>query len=120
MRQQHNTHTDIDRDDVLAEATLNAAAELGLTQEQLAAVLGRTKSRLRAAIRVDNRAGECALLVVRIYRSLYALLDGNPEHMQHWMANYNHGTGGIPSEQVQHIMGLAEVVNYLDAIRGKV
>jgi len=81
MRQQHNTHTDIDRDDVLAEATLNAAAELGLTQEQLAAVLGRTKSRLRAAIRVDNRAGECGLLVVRIYRSLACQSELTPVHI---------------------------------------
>lgn len=113
-------HPDIDHDDVLAEATLNAASDLGLSKDQLAKVLGRNRSRLRAAIRVDTRQGECALLVVRIYRSLYALLDGKVPHMKHWMVTHNHGTGGIPVDQIQSVMGLAEVVNYLDAIRGKV
>lgn len=108
-----------DRDDVLAEATLNAATALGLTRTQLARVLRRDRSRLRESIRVDSDTGEFAVLVVRIYRSLYALVDGDTTAMKHWMSTPNRGTGGIPHEQLHSIMGLAAVVNYLDAVRGK-
>lgn len=109
----------VDRDDVLAEATLNAGAALGLSRAELARVLRRDRSRLRESIRVGSDTGEFALLVVRVYRSLYALVDGNADNMVHWMKTPNRGTGGIPREQMQSLMGLAAVVNYLDAIRGK-
>ena len=110
----------IDRNEVLAEAALNAASAIGLSQAQLGQLIGRNRTRLRESIRVDNKAGEYAVLVVRIYRSLYALMDGNPAHMKHWMVTHNHGTRGIPRDQMQTLIGLVEVVNYLDAIRGKV
>lgn len=109
-----------DPDEVLAEATVNAGKALGLRQEEIARVIGRDRSRLRQSIRHDDKTGELALLLVRVYRSLFALVDGNAEHMKHWMQTFNHGTGGIPRDQVVSVQGLALVVAYLDAIRGKV
>lgn len=107
-------------DTVLAEATLNAASALGLTQAELAQVIGRNRSRLKTSIRVEEKSGELALLLVRIYRSLYALVDGETEQMKHWMRTLNQGTGGVPREQVISVQGLTRVVAYLDAIRGKI
>jgi hypothetical protein len=36
------------------------------------------------------------------------------------MHTNNRHTGGVPAEQVRSVQGLARVVEYLDAIRGKV
>jgi hypothetical protein len=39
--------------------------------------------------------------------------------MKHWMHTYNHHTGAVPAEQVKSVQGLVTVMEYLDAIRGK-
>jgi hypothetical protein len=39
--------------------------------------------------------------------------------MQHWMKTENLHTGGIPAEQVKTVQGLTTVLEYLDALRGK-
>lgn len=119
LNQSLNDQND-NADAVLAEATLNAGKALGLRQDEIAKVIGRDRSRLRQSIKPDDKTGELALLLVRVYRSLYALVDGNPKHMKHWMHTLNHGTRGIPREQVLSVQGLSQVVAYLDAIRGKV
>jgi len=109
-----------DPDAVLAEATLNAAKCLGMSQAQLGQALGRDRSRLKASIRVESKAGELALMIIRCYRSLFAMVDGDAEAMKHWMHVHNYGTGGIPIDQITTIQGLVTVTGYLDAIRGKV
>ncbi|MEE9320089.1 MAG: MbcA/ParS/Xre antitoxin family protein [Granulosicoccus sp.] len=105
---------------VLAEATLAAAESLGMSQAELGKVIGRDRSRIRQGIRTDSKSGELALLLIRCYRGLYALVDGDADIMRHWMATNNRGTGGIPAEQIQSVQGLTSVLGYLDAIRGKV
>ena len=105
---------------VLTEAFLNAGDKLGLTRKQLGQVVGRDRSRLKDGIRADSKPGELALLFIRCYRSLYALVDGDEKIMRQWMQTPNLGTGGVPLEQVQTAVGLVGVLGYLDAIRGKV
>jgi len=105
---------------VLAEAALAAAESLGLSQADLGTVIGRDRSRIRQGIRTDSKSGELALMLIRCYRGLYALVDGDTEVMRHWMVTSNRGTGGVPAEQIQSIGGLTSVLGYLDAIRGKV
>lgn len=112
--------TNIDQDEVLTDAFLNAGEKLGLTRKQLGQVVGRDRTRLKDGIRVASKPGELALLFIRCYRGLYALVDGDESIMRHWMTTPNYGTGGIPLEQVQTAAGLVAVMNYLDAIRGKV
>ena len=104
---------------VLAEATLAASEALGLSKSGLGRVIGKDRSRLKQGIRIDSKPGELALLLIRCYRGLYALVDGDESVMRHWMSTYNHGTVGIPCEQVETIQGLSQVLGYLDAIRGK-
>jgi len=110
---------------VLAKAVLNAAEQLGLKQAELAAVLGvhRTAiSRLKQNKSLDplSKQGEIALLVVRIARALFALTGGDLEWIKHFMHTHNKVTGDIPAKQIQSIQGLMTVVQFVDAIRGKV
>ena len=64
--------------------------------------------------------GELALLVIRIARALFALTGGDKDWIKHFMHNPNKVTGGIPAKQMETIQGLIQVVQFVDAIRGKV
>ena len=113
------------KETVLAKAALNAADQLGLKQAQLAAVLGvhRTAiSRLKQNLDLDpsSKQGELALLLIRLARALYALAGGDVEWMRHFMNSPNQVTGGIPIQQIASIQGLFSVLQFVDAIRGKV
>ena len=66
-----------------------------------------------------SKAGELALLVVRCYRALYVLVGGDAAAMRHWMRTENRHTGGVPAEQMKTVAGLVAVLEYLDAMRGK-
>jgi transcriptional regulator with XRE-family HTH domain len=109
---------------VLTRAVLRAAERLGLSQRDLAAVLGvspSTLSRLpRRPLDPRSKEGELAILFVRLYRSLDALLDGEAEKARAWMHASNHHLGGTPAEMVRTVTGLVHVIEYLDAMRGKV
>lgn len=109
----------IDNNLVLAEATLAASEALGLSKSSLGKVIGKDRSRLKQGIRIDSKPGELALLLIRCYRGLYALVDGDESVMRHWMSTYNQGTVGVPGQQVETVQGLSQVLAYLDAIRGK-
>jgi hypothetical protein len=105
---------------VLANALVQAGKDLGLTQADLGQVIGRDRTGLsRSGLDPDSKSGELALLLIRAYRALYALTGGNREAMRHWFRTENRHTGGIPAQQVRQVQGLLQVVEYLDAIRGK-
>ncbi|MEQ8860357.1 MAG: MbcA/ParS/Xre antitoxin family protein [Pseudomonadales bacterium] len=106
-------------DQTLTRATLRAGKALGLTQTEIGAVVGRDRTSLRRGIDPDSKPGELAALLIRLYRSLFALVGGDAEAMQHWMETENHHTGGVPREQIRQVTGLTEVLAYVDAIRGK-
>ncbi|HEY8386015.1 MAG TPA: antitoxin Xre-like helix-turn-helix domain-containing protein [Porticoccaceae bacterium] len=110
---------------VLAKAVLRAADQLGLRQTELAAVLGvhRTAiSRLKHNPSLDpgSKQGELALLLVRLARALYALTGGDEQWIEHFMRTPNRVTGGVPAEQIGSIQGLMTVLQFVDAIRGKI
>lgn len=104
----------------LAKALASAGKALGLSQEAIGQVIGRDRSALHRGLDPASKAGELALLLIRAYRSLYVLVGGREADMRHWMQTYNHDTGGVPAEQVRSVQGLITVVEYLDAMRGKV
>jgi len=110
-----------DANSTLTKAFLNAGKALGLTRDDLGAVIGRDRTFFRRSqLDPASKAGELALLLIRAYRSLHALVGGRGEDLKHWMHTDNRHTGGIPAEQVRSVAGLVHVVEYLDAIRGKV
>lgn len=109
---------------VLTKATLRAARLLGLTDAALGNVLGvsaASVSRLGAGTREiapSQTEGQLALLFVRMYRSLDALL-GDSESCRRWLHAENAHLGGIPAELIRTVEGLVHVTKYLDAMRGK-
>jgi hypothetical protein len=111
---------DVDQASVLAEALINAGKHLGLNQAELGEIIGKDRTAIgRGRIDPASKAGELALLFIRCYRALYVLVGGNPQQMRHWMQTENLHTGGIPAEQVKTVQGLTTVLEYLDAMRGK-
>jgi|GEM_PF-115263 len=90
---------------VLTKALLNAGNGLGLSQQQLAEIVGRERTAFSRGLDPDSKAGELALLLIRCYRSLYALVGGDAAAIRHWMHTRNRDTGGIPAEQVRSVQG---------------
>jgi hypothetical protein len=110
----------VDHAGVLGEALVNAGRQLGMSQADLGAVIGKDRTAIsRGRIDPASKAGELALLLIRCYRSLHGLVGGNREQMRHWMHTENRHTGGVPAEQVKTVQGLSTVLEYLDAMRGK-
>jgi hypothetical protein len=106
---------------VLTKALVRAGKDLGLTQAEVGAIVGRDRTALsRGAIEPNSKSGELALLLIRAYRALFVLVGGEPRQMKHWMRTPNLHVGGVPAELVRTVPGLMRVVEYLDAIRGRV
>ena len=113
-----------DRAAVLTKAVLRAADRLGLSQQELAQVLGvsaASASRLRGTRQVapDGKEGELALLFVRVFRSLDALIGSDEDAARRWFAARCEPLGGTPRELVTTVTGWCAVVDYLDAMRGR-
>ena len=109
---------------VLAKAVLSAAARLGLRNRHLAAVLGSSEasvSRLQHSRGLDpaSKEGELALLFLRLYRGLDALVGGDDDKARQWLHSENAHVGGVPAERIRTVEGLVDVVQYLDAMRGR-
>ena len=109
---------------VLAKAVLSAASRLGATNRVLAQVIGTseaTVSRLSGGRGLDpaTKEGELALLFVRLYRSLDALMGGDDTKSRAWLHAENDDIGGVPADRMRTVEGLVDVVQYLDAMRGR-
>jgi hypothetical protein len=108
---------------VLTRAVLRAAGLLGLSSALVARVLGVSEasvSRLGAGtrrIQPDSKEGELALLLVRVYRSLDALVGADDAQRRAWMTGDHVALGGRPIELIQRADGLVSVVAYLDGMR---
>lgn len=117
-------HSQVDAAPVLGKATLRAAQHLGLSDAELAKIIGTSASsisRVRSAergIEPSTKEGELALLFVRMYRSLDALL-GDADAAAKWLHADNVHLGGVPAELLRKPDGLVHVIQYLDAMRGK-
>ena len=109
---------------VLATAVLRAAGELDLSQRNLSAVLGISEasvSRLTRGRTIEpaSKEGELALLLVRVFRSLDALLGGDAAKCKAWLHAENRDLRGVPADRIRTVEGLLHVAEYLDAMRGK-
>ncbi len=106
---------------VLGEAVLNAGAKLGLSPEEVGRITGRNRTTIvRNGIDPSTKNGQLALLLVRVYRGLYVLVGGRDDDMKHWMHTRINSLQGIPCEIINDVSGLVRVVQYIDAMRGKV
>ncbi len=112
-----------DRGRVLTKALRSVAAALGLTQRELAAITGASPASVSRLGRdrtlpYPGKEAELAALLVRLYRSLDTLVGGDAAKARAWFRAPNVHLNGRPCERVQTVEGLADVVHYLDAMRG--
>jgi uncharacterized protein (DUF2384 family) len=110
---------------VVAKALVRAAQRLGVSQAELAEVLGTSAasvSRTFAGERPvvpDSAEGRHALLFLRVFRSLDALVGGDEEKARRWLEASNAHLGGQPPRALlASTPGLVRVAEYLDAMRG--
>lgn len=123
MKAAPRNRTDLDEAAVVTKAALRAAERLGLKNNIVARVIGvsePTLSRLRrgdARLDREQKPFELALLFVRLYRSLDAIVDGDDHVARSWMRNQNVVLNGRPLDLIQSVAGLTYVLQYLDARR---
>lgn len=109
---------------VLRKALFRAGEGLGFSQKDVAAIIGVSEATLsrvkrgQALIEPASKEGELSLLLLRIFRSLDALFGGNESDMRSWMHAPNDHLGAVPSDHLLTVLGLVDVVEYLDAMRG--
>ena len=112
-----------DKAAVLPKAVLRASTQLGLTNKVLATVIGlseATVSRMRAGeyvLQPGHKPFELAVLFVRLYRSLDAIVGGDDAVAGSWLKNRNTLLDAEPLALIQTVPGLMNVIQYLDARR---
>jgi uncharacterized protein (DUF2384 family) len=108
---------------VATKAVLKAADRLGLSNRALARIIGisdASVSRMRGGTYTlpgDDKPFELALLFVRAYRALDAIVGGDDAAAAAWLRSPNAALGDTPLALVQTVAGLMHVVAYLDARR---
>jgi hypothetical protein len=111
---------------LVTKAAIRAADQLRINNKVLAGVIGvseATVSRMRNgkhALEAGSKPFQLAVLLVRLYRSLDALIGGDEVASRAWMANANTALGATPIELIQSVSGLMNVIQYLDARRAVV
>lgn len=113
-------------DQVVTKAFRKASTILNLNQKEIADILGPSESTIsrifggNQMISVESKEGEIALLFLRMFRSLDSLFGGDENNMKLWLDSENHYLHGVPRDLIKNIGGLLHVIEYLDAMRGKV
>ena len=64
-----------------------------------------------------SKEGELALLLVRLYRSLDALVGTDAAQRKAWLHTHNRALNSRPAALIERADGLVSVVAYLDAMR---
>jgi hypothetical protein len=110
----------------LTKATIRAADKLALTNRTLGAIIGLSEPSISRMKRGDfslergQKSFELSVLFVRLYRSLDAIVSGDEHVAKAWLRNNNTALRGIPTELIQSISGLVNVIQYLDTRRAKI
>jgi hypothetical protein len=110
----------------LTKATVRAAQNLGLKPRTLSAVIGLSEptiSRMnngKYLLERTNKAFELSALFVRLYRSLDAIVSGDQNVARGWLNSQNSALGDAPINLIQHVNGLVDVIQYLDARRAQI
>jgi len=111
---------------VVTKAAVRAAEALGVTARVLAEVIGvseATVSRMRNgqhALEAGSKPFELAVLFVRLFRGLDAIVGGDAAAARAWMAAPNMALEAVPAERIRTVTGLVDVIAYLDARRARV
>lgn len=115
-----------DRAAVVTKGVIRAAEQLALSNRIVAGVLGlseATVSRMGAQsyqLDPESKPYELAVLFLRLYRSLDAMVDGDMTVARAWLRNDNTALGAAPLTHMASVTGLVNIVGYLDARRGRI
>jgi hypothetical protein len=110
----------------VTKAVLRAAGYLGISNKVLAAVIGVSEasvSRMGSGsytLAPGDKAFELAVLFIRLFRALDAIVDGDASVAHAWLRNENSALGGRPLALIRSVPGLVHAVEYLDARRALV
>ncbi len=113
----------VDTAAVLAKATGRASQLLGLSGVRLATVIGVSEPTVSRVLRGDrtldphSKEGELAALLIRVFRSLDALVGSDDQKRLLWMSTRNKALGGVPQELIESAEGLVATLSYLDGMR---
>lgn len=116
----------LDEAAVVGRAALRAADQLGLRNAALADVLGlseATMSRLKSgdySLDKNPKAYELAVLLIRLFRGLDAIVGGDNTAVRSWMVTENKAFHGEPISLIKTISGLMQAVQYVDARRARI
>ena len=120
------TRTNPDPGAVVLDAAVRASELLGVSQAQLARIIGIDPSTLSRRVRsrkgLDTRSKEyeAALLWIRLFRSLDAIVGSHDASARAWLTSPNLAFAGQrPRELIDQTEGLVRVLQYLDAHRAK-
>jgi uncharacterized protein (DUF2384 family) len=108
---------------VVTKAALRAAGLLGISNKALARIVGLSEasvSRMGAGsytLTPGEKPFELAVLFVRFYRALDAVVHGDDAVARAWLVNPNAALGAPPLALIQSVPGLVNAVAYLDARR---
>ncbi len=108
---------------VVTKATLRAADILKIKDKHLARIIGvsaATISRMRRGdypLDKGQKPFELAVLFIRLYRSLDAVVGGDDSVARKWIVNHNTALEGVPLDLIQSVSGLTNAIQYLDARR---
>jgi uncharacterized protein (DUF2384 family) len=121
-RQQAQPDATVDDSAVVLKATLRAAARLNINSRILARIIGVSESSISRMRKGDfplekGKSFELALMFVRLYRSLDAVVGGDDAVSAAWLTNKNNALNASPIDLIQTVSGLANVIQYLDSRR---
>jgi hypothetical protein len=114
------------RELVLSRAALRASTLLAVTQVDLADIIGvstATMSRIASGRKVlehGSKPWQLAVLFVRLYRSLDAIVGSDDAAARAWLRSSNRALGGVPLDLIREPAGLVRAVDYLDAARARI
>jgi hypothetical protein len=113
--------------EVLRKALLKACQILEITSQEFADLIGiRGASYSRFIgnaqdeyfIDPNSKTGEIAIMFLKIYKSLFALLGGDAKSCSIWLRSMNKSLGYIPIKLMSSVQGMANVLYYLERIKG--
>ena len=108
---------------VVTKAVLRAADLLGISNKALGRIVGLSEasvSRMGSGgytLAPGDKPFEIAVLFIRFYRALDAIVHGDAAVARAWLSNPNAALGGTPLAIIQTLPGLVHAIAYLDARR---
>lgn len=117
---------DVEESHALSTAMGRIATCWQLTNEQMAAALGisaASASRLKAGnypLKRGDKAFELGQYILRLFRSLDALLGSDDRAARSWLRTENLDLEAKPIDLIKTVHGLTMVADYVDDFRAKI